>query len=206
MRLQFLSGPWQLSPCRLSFGHAQVELVGSPQGRMGAGPSIERGTKVLPLVAQDHRGRPSNASVVKNRERRRQPRESSHGKENSSSRRKNDQRTPTTPTKHRDKNRADRIDGQSAWQEAAVGRYKDPRMWRLQHKKVHGWGNETVARRHSAAASASPQSLLLVGDRALAVKVGKVVSFSDAANETLTFRATGNLRRRRSDSHTDRRR
>ena len=39
--------------------------------------------------------------------------------------------------------------------------------------------------------------------RALAVKVGKTVAFSDAANETQTFLATGKLRRRRSDSHKD---
>jgi hypothetical protein len=175
---------------------------------MGAGPSIERGTtKVLPLVeAQDQRMRHSNASDVKHRERRRQPKEKSHGRGNSSPRRKSDQRPHTTPTKHRDKNRAGRIDGQSAWQAAAASRYKDPRMWRLQNKKARGWDNEAVTRRHSAAASTSPRSLLLVGDRALAVKVGKTVVFSDAANETQTFEATGNLRRRRSESHTDRRR
>ena len=38
----------------------------------------------------------------------------------------------------------------------------------------------------------------LSGDRALAVKVGKSVAFSDVGNETQTFEAAGAMRRRRS--------
>ena len=191
-----------------------VEIIAARHEKVDLEPHFES-TNRLPLVeAEARRTRHSDGSADKRHEPKRQHKKKRHGKENFPrvSPRKTDHRPCSTPTKCRAKHGIDRRDVQSDWKMACSSRYKDPRLWRVQNrptynefKKSQGLENDMFTRRHSAAASISPQPLLLVGDRALAVKVGKTVAFSDAANETHTFEATGKLRRRRSDSHKDRR-
>lgn len=191
-----------------------AEIAATRRGKVDLG--LES-VNVLPLVeGEDRRTQHSNGSADRRHERKRQQKEKRQGKENfprvsPSPPRKTDRRPHTTPTKDRVKRGSDRSDVQSDWKKASSTRYKDPRMWRLENrptysefKKTRGLENDMSTRRHSSAASTSPQSLLLVGDRALAVTVGKTVAFSEAANETQTFVATGALRRRRSGSHRER--
>jgi hypothetical protein len=186
----------------------------------------ERVAPSLPLAevtSPDSRRRSRSDSSGRRHERRRDSKVKKQGKENlpvvstspNRAHHKKDGRRPsTTPIKHRTKKRPEELDElPRTWKNTSMSRYKDPQMWRLENrptfgefKKAHGWNEEQplsgrrtatgVGRRHSA--STPPRSLLLSGDRALAVKVGKSVAFSDVGNETQTFEAAGAMRRRRS--------
>ena len=132
---------------------------------------------------------------------------------------KDDSWPRTSPTKHRSKHGPD---GSESGETAKGGwgntdRYKKPEHWKYEnratfgeYKEARGWDKESerksaVAFLNCQAAKRSelspvtppPTGVLLVGDKALAVKLGKSVGFGDT--DVLTYQVDHYMRRRRTD-------
>ena len=148
-----------------------------------------------------------------------EPFETGHGEKHRKREKKKDQGRPrTSPTKHRSKHGSESPDtAKGGW--GNTDRYKKPEHWKLdnrptfgEYKEAHGWNRESERKTASAflkrqrakgllnpldlltPVTPPPMGVLLAGDKALAVKVGKSVGFGDT--DVQTYHVDHHMRRR----------